>query len=255
MARPPTVTREKILAAAFARFSHYGFRRTSMEDIAAQAGVSRAALYLQFRNKEEIFRSLSRELHEQTMADAAAVLEGDAPLAERLRLAVEAKSVRFVELANSSPHAGELLDERDRLCGDLPAESERQFRGRWRASFAARPCGRDRSGCGRLTAAEAAEVFARSTSGSRVPASRSNATGGSWAPWFGSSSPAWRSSRSANRRPAGDDRRAVWDDREHGRARRAPHARRAALGRPAAHRTNTVATQPRHRLEFAPASP
>lgn len=170
MARPPTATREKILAAAFARFSHYGFRRTSMEDIAAQAGMSRAALYLQFRNKEEIFRSLSRQLHEQTMADAAAVLEGDAPLAERLRAAVEAKSVRFVELANSSPHAGELLDERDRLCGDLPAESERQFREALARVFRrAAHAGEIDLVAAELTPAEAAEVFARSTSGLKGP--------------------------------------------------------------------------------------
>lgn len=170
MARPPTATREKILAAAFARFAHYGFRRTSMEDIAGQAGLSRAALYLQFRNKEEIFRSLSRHLHEQAMADAAAALAGDASLAERLRAATEAKTVRFVELASSSPHAGELLDERDRLCGDLPAESERQFRAALARVFRrAAQAGEIDLAAAELTPVDAAELFARSALGLKGP--------------------------------------------------------------------------------------
>src|SRR5215470_6582979 len=92
-------TRERILQAAFVRFSGYGFRRTSMEDIAGEAGVSRAALYLQFRNKEEIFRSLAEALHDEALAGAAAALNGDQPLAERLLAAVEAKTLRFVEIA------------------------------------------------------------------------------------------------------------------------------------------------------------
>src|SRR5581483_4919217 len=72
MPRPRSTSPDAILAAAFARFTHYGFRRTSMEDIADEAGVSRAALYLHFRNKEELFRSLSQALHEEALAGARA---------------------------------------------------------------------------------------------------------------------------------------------------------------------------------------
>lgn len=47
------------MMAAFETFRAYGFRRTSMEDIAKAAGMSRAALYLHFRNKEDIQRSMT----------------------------------------------------------------------------------------------------------------------------------------------------------------------------------------------------
>jgi AcrR family transcriptional regulator len=128
MARPVTATRERILKAAFARFSHYGYRRTSMEDIAAEAGIARASLYLQFQNKEEIFRSLSAQLHDDAIEGAEAALEGDAPLAARLKAAAEAKSLRFVEIAYGSPHGSELLDETNRLCGDMAAKTSARFR-------------------------------------------------------------------------------------------------------------------------------
>lgn len=128
MPRRAVATRERILAAAFARFAHYGFRRTSMEDLAAEAGVSRAALYLQFRNKEEIFRSLSTQLHEESLANAAAALAGPGALADRLRAAIEAKTLRFVAIMAGSSHGSELLDESNRLCGDVAARSGDRFR-------------------------------------------------------------------------------------------------------------------------------
>src|SRR4030095_7103104 len=107
MPRRATVTRERILAAALTRFARYGFRRTSMADIAAEAGLSRAALYLQFPNKEAIFRGLSEHLHDEALARASAVLAGDGPLADRLRAAIEAKKQRFVEVAYGSAAAAE----------------------------------------------------------------------------------------------------------------------------------------------------
>jgi AcrR family transcriptional regulator len=170
MPRPAVATRERILRAAFTRFASYGFRRTSMEDIAEAAGISRGALYLQFRNKEAIFRALSEELHDQALAGAEAALASAAPLAERLLAAVEAKSLRFVEIAYGSPHGSELLDESNRLCGDLPTAAERRFRALlarvFRRAVAAGEL--DLSGAG-LTAVTAAELFTRSVSGLKGP--------------------------------------------------------------------------------------
>ena len=125
--REAIATRERILDAAFVRFSRYGYRRTSMEDIATEAGVSRAALYLQFRNKEEIFRSLAQRMQEGALARAAAALTAEAPLADRVVAAILGKGLHFVEITLASPHASELLDETNRLCGDLVGETERRF--------------------------------------------------------------------------------------------------------------------------------
>jgi AcrR family transcriptional regulator len=127
MPREAVATPDRILSAAVSRFAQYGFRRTSMEDIASEAGVSRAALYLQFRNKEEIFRRLAQQLQESAMQRAAEALEGDGPIAERLHAAIEGKSLELVGIMLGSPHGNELMDERNRLCGDLVADGERQF--------------------------------------------------------------------------------------------------------------------------------
>jgi TetR/AcrR family transcriptional regulator, mexJK operon transcriptional repressor len=168
--RRSTVTRERVLRAAFARFSSYGFRRTSMEDIALEAGVSRAALYLQFANKEEIFRALSRELHDRALEETEKALRGDAPLGERLHAAALAKSLRFVEIASGSPHGSELLDENSRLCGDLSLEGERRFRDLLaRELRRAEQAGEIQLAALELTPHEAAILFARAASGLKGP--------------------------------------------------------------------------------------
>jgi AcrR family transcriptional regulator len=47
-----------VLETALTVFTRYGFRKTSIEDIAKAAGISRQGIYFHFRNKDEIFRVL-----------------------------------------------------------------------------------------------------------------------------------------------------------------------------------------------------
>lgn len=170
MARESIATRERIQRAAFVRFSRYGFRRTSMEDIASEAGVSRAALYLQFRNKEEIFVSLAQQLQDQALADAATALAADAPLVERVRSAIQAKSLHLIEITLGSPHGSELLDETNRLCGDLIADTERRFTEQLTRVFRRAAQTRDIDlQAVQLTATEAAQLLLRSVKGLKGP--------------------------------------------------------------------------------------
>ena len=115
--------REAILDAAFVRFAGYGLRRTSMEDIAREAHVSRASIYFHFGSKDQVFRALAERLHEQNLAAMLAAAQAPAPLEDRIRGALEARLVSFVEITHSSAHGDELLDEHSRVCGDVAAAS------------------------------------------------------------------------------------------------------------------------------------
>ncbi len=53
----------RILASAADLFAHYGYDKTTVDDIARQAGVSKGAIYLHFKGKDDLFeRLLLREL-------------------------------------------------------------------------------------------------------------------------------------------------------------------------------------------------
>lgn len=51
----------EITAAALAVFAERGFAAARLEDIAARAGVSKAALYLYFETKTDLFRAVAHE--------------------------------------------------------------------------------------------------------------------------------------------------------------------------------------------------
>lgn len=49
---------EKILAAALSQFEDFGLRRTTIEDIARRAGISRVTIYRHFENKEALVEAV-----------------------------------------------------------------------------------------------------------------------------------------------------------------------------------------------------
>jgi AcrR family transcriptional regulator len=78
-------TRERILVAAIQRFSNFGYRRTSISDVAEEAGLARATVYLYWKRKEDLFVAGLEKFHEysQSLAEKAAATEGTA--AERIQ--------------------------------------------------------------------------------------------------------------------------------------------------------------------------
>ncbi len=55
---PRAQRREQLLRAATEAFARSGFAATSLEDIAAQAGVARVILYRHFESKSELYRAV-----------------------------------------------------------------------------------------------------------------------------------------------------------------------------------------------------
>jgi AcrR family transcriptional regulator len=73
----------EILEAALAVFAEAGFAAARLTEIARRAGVSKAALYLYFETKEDLFRAVARALVAPNLAVMATALEAsDAPFAE-----------------------------------------------------------------------------------------------------------------------------------------------------------------------------
>ncbi len=123
----PGAKRAAILDAALRLFSQYGYRRTSIDDIARDAEIAKGTVYLSFRSKEEIFRALCESLIER--ADSAVKLARATigPVDERLVAVLEAKFGFFFETVYRSAHAAELMDSKNRLSADLFAQSRRRY--------------------------------------------------------------------------------------------------------------------------------
>src|SRR5690349_11830561 len=89
--------RERLLDAALQAFLRYGFRKTSMEEVARGAGLSRQALYLHFETKEVLFRAAVRHALELGLRAASEHLGAtDARVADRLVGAFDEGVGRYV---------------------------------------------------------------------------------------------------------------------------------------------------------------
>ena len=115
---PKDERRQAIITAAFETFSSYGFKRTSMDDIASAAQISRPALYNSFANKADIFRAgvLSMLEERRTISDQA--IESGRPLPDLLRQLVEIWVLEPHRMLLAKPHGLEMLGLKNEFAPD-----------------------------------------------------------------------------------------------------------------------------------------
>jgi AcrR family transcriptional regulator len=115
-----------VLDAAVSVFARYGYRKTSMDDVARAAGVSRQGLYLSFANKEELFRrALEHSLSDQLACAITALSRAEDSLETRIIAACKEWSGRFVGSLHSD--AADLMCASTSLAGATLTEYEWQF--------------------------------------------------------------------------------------------------------------------------------
>ncbi|GAB4212511.1 MAG: TetR family transcriptional regulator [Roseiflexaceae bacterium] len=74
----------QIIQAAMAVFARSGFAQTRMEDIAQEAGLSKATLYLYFPSKDDMIVAILQNFFDHGFSELSTLLAADGPVAERL---------------------------------------------------------------------------------------------------------------------------------------------------------------------------
>ena len=101
-----------------------------MEDIAQGIGISRSSLYLHFRNKDDIFKSLAKRYFEDAVTEVAAELaKPDRSGADALAAAFLAYDGKFMDVVLGTPHGAEMLEAGHMISADLVADGEARIRG------------------------------------------------------------------------------------------------------------------------------
>src|SRR3954451_10843388 len=107
--------RDRILDAAMLVFRRHGFRRSSIEQTAEAASLTRQALYHHFKSKEALFRAVIERVHENALAAEIAEVSarekaGDG-LADVLVAGLAARLQQFIASFESSSHVEELFSD------------------------------------------------------------------------------------------------------------------------------------------------
>ncbi|MBL4788541.1 MAG: TetR/AcrR family transcriptional regulator [Kordiimonadaceae bacterium] len=111
---------EEFFAKAMGVFIRYGFRKTSMDDIATAAGLSRQAIYNRYGNKEALFTAVIDAAVQKYYRNARVALEDSSrPLKERLLEANMCSAGEYIEALRSSPHSYEVIALASAEAGEL----------------------------------------------------------------------------------------------------------------------------------------
>ena len=120
--------RAGILDAALRVFGQYGYRRTSMDDIAREAQIGKGTIYLSFASKEEVFQALAQRLAQRMLAGAEAASRRPGTTADKLAAMHAAWFGTYADTISRSPHAADLLDAKHQLSADLAADAASRYK-------------------------------------------------------------------------------------------------------------------------------
>ena len=128
ISRKRTAIEEEILRVAADKFGQQGYQATTLDEIAVAAGISRAAFYLYFPNKEELLRRMYHQVIASSQVAVEHIAAEKLPVAERLRRIIRHQvrymatnipltQVFFSEIFNLRPELGQWVKRANRAFG------------------------------------------------------------------------------------------------------------------------------------------
>ncbi len=122
----PQTPRDRLLFAAETRFRRFGYKRTTIDDIAGEAETGKGTVYLHFDSKQTIYMAVVEQSLDRFIESADQALAQPGPAPDRLRALVELTAEHWSqdELLHSS-----LFGETDLVEGEvarIAAERQRE---------------------------------------------------------------------------------------------------------------------------------
>ena len=110
---------QAILDAAERLFVRYGYRKSSMDDVAREAGIAKGTVYLYYAGKEALFRALLERTGANVLQASETAAHAPLPFEDRLFGVLNAFYGYFYERFSDSGHLQELGEIRGSLGQDL----------------------------------------------------------------------------------------------------------------------------------------
>lgn len=101
--------RDAILHAAWGHIRHYGYSKTTIDDIAKRAKVGKGTVYLYFRSKTEIMLALTDLTNQRITREIERIASENKPPEERLRTCVLHRIMTLFDLVHRYPHSEDVI--------------------------------------------------------------------------------------------------------------------------------------------------
>ncbi|MTI10303.1 TetR/AcrR family transcriptional regulator [Curvivirga aplysinae] len=99
----------EIIEAAIRVLSRYGVKRTTMNDIAEEAGVVRQTLYNLYKNKNDVLRGTTRYVMAQMLEEIQQNAYGSEKLSDQLDVVFNVYAIQSYEMVANLPDAKDIL--------------------------------------------------------------------------------------------------------------------------------------------------
>ena len=107
---PKEAVKDAILDATDRLLARFGYRKMTVEDIAAEAGIGKGSIYLHFSSKEEVVLSHIDRIVDRLQERLKEIARSDATAAERLRLMLLTRVLfRFDSIQHYTQSLNDLL--------------------------------------------------------------------------------------------------------------------------------------------------
>ncbi len=120
--------RSEIIAAATACFLQFGYSKTSLDDIAKAAKLSRPLLYRKFANKEDIFAACYDATFQSQLELAAQRIEGVAAKVKQLELVCEIVCIVPYQMLLATPMVEEFWAACEAIIPEILDDHDRKWR-------------------------------------------------------------------------------------------------------------------------------
>ena len=112
MSQPTDATRTSILDAAEELFGRFGYRKTTVQEIAEEAGIGKGSIYLHFESKRAVALATIDRLIQRVVDRLREIAAGDEPVEDRVRaMLIDRVMIRFDGVQSYSGRLDELLAE------------------------------------------------------------------------------------------------------------------------------------------------
>ena len=119
--------RRVLLDAARACFLQFGYTKTSLDDIAKRANISRPLIYRKFKNKEALFGAVYDDTFDARYPQAEQVLAGRGPRRDKLLRLYEIIVIETWTMMMNTPMASEFYEACMRVLPEIHAKHERRL--------------------------------------------------------------------------------------------------------------------------------
>jgi AcrR family transcriptional regulator len=101
--------KDALLQAAWKLIRHYGYNKTTIDDIAREAGVGKGTVYLHFRSKTEIMLALTDLTNQRIIDGIEHLAAGDGPPVQRLRQCLLHRIMTLFDIVNRYPRSQDVI--------------------------------------------------------------------------------------------------------------------------------------------------